>query len=181
MKIRYNSPVILTYGILALICLLLPVSKVTGLNLSSPSHMAFSDPKFYIRLFTHVLAHAGWAHFKGNIIFILLLGPLLEEKYGSWRLFEMFVITAAATALFNAALFHTSLIGGSGLVFMMILLSSFSNFRNREIPLTFILIAAIYIGSELTDIFKTDNISQFGHLAGGCFGAVFGFLRGGRR
>ena len=181
MKIRYNSPVVLTYAILALVCLALPVSSFLGISLASPSRPAFSDPVFYARLFTYVLAHAGWTHFKGNLIMILLLGPLLEEKYGSWLLFEMMVITAAATALISAMVFHTSLVGGSGLVFMMILLSSFSNFRDGEIPLAFILVAVIYIGSELTQVLKVDQISHFGHLAGGLFGAGFGFLRGKNR
>nr|WP_321404661.1 rhomboid family intramembrane serine protease [uncultured Desulfobacter sp.] len=181
MKIRYNSPVVLTYALLALICLALPVSKFLGMSLASPSRPAFSNPEFYARLFTYVLAHADWTHFKGNLIMILLLGPLLEEKYGSWLIFEMMVITAAATALISAMVFHTSLVGASGLVFMMILLSSFSNFRNGEIPLAFMVVAVIYIGSELTQIFKEDHISHFGHLAGGLFGAGFGFLRGRKR
>lgn len=181
MKIKYNSPVVLTYVLLALVCLALPVSNFLGISLASPSRAAFSDPLFYARLFTYVLAHAGWLHFKGNLIMILLLGPLLEEKYGSWLIFEMMVITAAATALISAMIFHTSIVGGSGLVFMMILLSSFSNFRNREIPLSFILVAVIYIGSELTQAFNDDHISHFGHLAGGLFGAGFGFLRGRNR
>lgn len=181
MKIRYNSPVVLTYALVALVCLALPVSSFLGMSLASPSRPAFSDPGFYAGLFTYVFAHAGWAHFKGNLIMILLLGPLLEEKYGSWLLFEMMVMTAGATALISAAVFHTSLVGGSGLVFMMILLSSFSNFRDREIPLAFILVAVIYIGSELPQVLNDDHISHFGHLAGGLFGAGFGFLRGRNR
>ncbi|WP_321495545.1 rhomboid family intramembrane serine protease [uncultured Desulfobacter sp.] len=181
MKIRYNSPVVLTYALLALLCLALPVSKFLGMSLASPSRLAFSDPRFYAGLLTYVLAHAGWSHLKGNLVMILLIGPLLEEKYGSWLIFEMMVITAGATALINAAIFHTSLVGGSGLVFMMILLSSFSNIRNREIPLAFILVAGIYMGSELTQVLNEDHISHFGHLAGGFFGAGFGFLRGKNR
>ncbi|WP_022668952.1 rhomboid family intramembrane serine protease [Desulfospira joergensenii] len=181
MKIKYNSPVVLTYALLALLCLILPVSGTLGLNFSSPSGPAFSSPLFYIRLFTHVFTHAGWSHLMGNLMIILLLGPLLEEKYRSWKLFEMMAVTAAATALLNAVLFHTSLIGGSGLAFMMILLSSFSNFRAREVPLTFILVAVIFIGSEVAAILKVDQISQFSHLAGGFTGAAYGFLRGGRR
>ncbi|MCG8637486.1 MAG: rhomboid family intramembrane serine protease [Desulfobacterales bacterium] len=180
MKIRYNAPVVLTYAILALACLMLPVSKTIGISLASPGRLAFSDPEFYFRLVSYVLAHANWTHFMGNIMIILLVGPLLEEKYKSWKLLEMMVVTAAATALLNAGLFHTSLIGGSGLAFMMVLLSSFSNFSSREIPLTFILVAVIFIGSEVVSILKIDQISQFSHLAGGFTGAAYGFFRGGR-
>lgn len=180
MKIRYNAPITLTYALLALACLALPAAKTLGINFSSPARLAFSDPGFYFRLISHVFAHAGWSHLIGNLMVILLVGPLLEEKYRSWKLLEMMAVTAAATALLNAALFSTSLIGGSGLAFMMILLSSFSNFRAREIPLTFILVAVIFIGSEVMAILKIDQISQFSHLAGGFIGAAYGFFRGGR-
>jgi len=180
MKIRYNAPVILTYVLLALACLLLPVAGTIGIPLSSPARLAFSTPQFYLRLFSYVLAHANWAHFMGNMMIILLVGPLLEEKYRSWKLLEMMLVTAAATALINAAVFGVHLVGGSGLAFMMVLLSSFSNFRARELPLTFILVAVIFIGSEIASILEIDRISQFSHLAGGVIGAAYGFIRGGR-
>lgn len=180
MKIRYNAPVILTYVLIALVCLLLPVANTLGITLSSPSRLAFSSPEFYLRLVSYVFAHGNWAHFMGNMMVILLVGPLLEEKYRSWKLLEMMLVTAAATALVNAGIFSTHLIGGSGLAFMMVLLSSFSNFRSRELPLTFILVAVIFIGSEIVSILEIDQISRFSHLAGGVIGAAYGFIRGGR-
>ncbi len=181
MKIRYNSPVVLTFAILYLVFLTLPVAKTMGLNPASPARLAFSDIQFYPRLFTHVFQHGSWSHFMGNFMIILFVGPLLEEKYGSWLLFEMMAVTAVVTALVNAAVFHTSLIGASGLGFMMIRLSSFANFKARQIPLTFILVAVLYIGFEVAAILKVDQILQFSHLAGGFFGAAFGFLRVGKR
>lgn len=180
MRIKYNSPVILTYAILAICCLTLPIAKTTGLGFASPSHLAFSRPEFYFRLVSYVLAHANWSHLVGNLMIILLVGPLLEEKYRSWQLLEMMLVTAVATALLNAFFFSNSLIGGSGLAFMMVLLSSFSNIRTREIPLTFILVAVLFIGGEVVAILKIDEISQFSHLAGGFIGAGYGFFRGGR-
>ena len=180
MKIKYNAPVVLTYALIALACIALPVSNTIGMPFSSPARLAFTSPEFYFRLFSYVFAHAGWTHLMGNLMIILLVGPLLEEKYRSWKLFEMMAVTAAATGMLNAGLFHTSLVGGSGLAFMMILLSSFSNFRAREIPLTFILVAVIFIGAEVVSILKIDRISQFSHLAGGFIGAAYGFFRGGR-
>jgi hypothetical protein len=89
----------------------------------------------------------------------------------------MILVTAVSTALLNALLFSNSLIGGSGIAFMMILLSSFSNIRAKEIPLTFILVAVLFIGSEAVSILKPDRISQFSHLAGGLIGAGYGFFR----
>ncbi|MCP4717915.1 MAG: rhomboid family intramembrane serine protease [Desulfobacteraceae bacterium] len=181
MKIKYNAPVILTYTLIA-ICVLVFCSRATmAAYFTSPSFLAFSTPKFYARLLSYIAGHGGWAHLSGNITIILLVGPLLEEKYGSGKLFEMIVVTAVITGLFNAFFFSNSLMGGSGIAFMLILLSSFSNIRSGQIPLTFILIALIFIGSEVISILKIDQISQFSHLAGGGVGAGYGFLRGGRK
>ncbi|MEA2060827.1 MAG: rhomboid family intramembrane serine protease [Thermodesulfobacteriota bacterium] len=181
MKIRYNSPVILSYALAAV-----SVSAFSkfGLNpgfLASPAGLDFSNPHFYVKLVSYIACHSGWSHLIGNLMIILLVGPLLEEKYGSFRVFEMIIVTAVVTALLNAFLFSTSLIGGSGIAFMLILLSSFSNIRSGDIPLTFILIAVLFIGSEVVSILKIDRISQFSHLAGGFVGASYGFLRSTRR
>ncbi|MEA1968226.1 MAG: hypothetical protein U9N77_08400 [Thermodesulfobacteriota bacterium] len=64
---------------------------------------------------------------------------------------------------------------------MLILLSSFSNIKSKEIPLTFIMIAVLFIGSEVVSTLKIDRVSQFSHLAGGFTGAMYGFIRNGRR
>ena len=56
-------------------------------------------------------------------------------------MFEMILVTALLTALLNAVFFNTGLLGASGIVFMLILLSSCANIRAGEIPLTLILVA----------------------------------------
>ncbi|MBT3175904.1 MAG: rhomboid family intramembrane serine protease [Desulfobacula sp.] len=181
MKIKYNAPVILTYAILALCVLIFFSNGFLAQFFSSPAHISFSNPYFYLRLFSYIAGHGSWTHLIGNLMIILLVGPLLEEKYGSGKLLEMILITAISTALLNAFLFTNSLIGGSGIAFMLILLSSFSNIKSREIPLTFIIIAFLFIGSEVVSTLKVDRISQFSHLAGGFIGAGYGFFRSGGR
>ena len=181
MKIKYNSPVILTYTIISIVVLSISFSHSVAGIFTSPASLTFSDPLFYFRLISYTVGHAGWAHLIGNLMIILLVGPLLEEKYGSARLLEMFIITAVATAILNAAIFSNSLVGGSGLAFMLILLGSFSNIKSKEIPLTFIIIAVLFIGNEVAATLKVDRISQFSHLAGGFIGAFYGFLRIERR
>jgi membrane associated rhomboid family serine protease len=182
MKIKYNSPVILTYSIISICVLLLFCSGgVIAKYFSSPAHFSFSNPNFYIRLVSYIAGHGNWSHLVGNLVIILLVGPLLEEKYGSGKLLEMILITAITTALLNAFFFSNSLIGGSGIAFMLILLGSFSNIKSGQIPLTFIIIAVLFIGSEVISTIKIDRISQFSHLAGGFIGAGYGFIRSGKR
>ncbi len=181
MKIKYNAPIILTYTLLSILVLILSNNGIMTKYFSSPAYISYANPYFYLRLVSYIIGHADWNHLIGNLMIILLVGPLLEEKYSSGKLFEMVFITAISTALLNALFFSNSLIGGSGIAFMLILLSSFSNIKAKEIPLTFIIIATLFIGSEIVSTLKIDRISQFSHLAGGFIGAGYGFIRSGQR
>ncbi len=135
-----------------------------------------TNPLFYWRLVSHIAGHQGWGHFMGNFSFILLLGPILEEKYGPRQLLIMMLTTATITGLLNAAVFPTGLMGASGIVFMFIILSSFTNFRSGDIPLTFILVIFLFLTKEVFGALKSDNISQFAHILGGVAGSLFGFM-----
>jgi membrane associated rhomboid family serine protease len=98
-------------------------------------------------------------------------------------------VTALVTGGLQVFLFPTTiLLGASGIVFMMILLASFTNFRKGEIPLTFILIMVIYLGREVWNAVASkfvagapDNISQFAHVIGGLVGSFFGFFKSARK
>jgi len=131
----------------------------------------------WVTIFTHIIGHANWSHLINNFTLILLIGPMLEENYGSRLLLIMIVITAVVTGVLNLLLFSTALMGASGVVFMMILLSSFTNFTKGEIPITFILVLILYMGVQIFNSFSSDNISQFAHIVGGLCGSFFGFLR----
>lgn len=179
MKIGYNSPVILTYAFMAAAILLISqlahTTAVLALFSSPSGHSSWF--LFIFKLFSHVVGHSGWNHFLGNITIMLLVGPLLEEKYGSVKILEMFMVTALFTGLINYFIFSSVILGGSGLVFMLILLSSFANFKAGKIPLTAVLVAVLFLGSEILNSLQHDNISQFSHLAGGFIGSLYGFLR----
>ena len=177
MKIEYNAPVVLTFSIISTIVLIL--NELTGSSLTPFFSVGGSydlySPFFYFSLVTHVIGHISLEHLLGNLTFILLLGPIVEEKYGSKNTLYMFLLTALITGLLNVFFFNTGLMGASGIVFMLILLASFTNKRKGGIPLTFILIAILFIGKEIIQSIDQDNISQFAHIIGGILGSVFGF------
>jgi membrane associated rhomboid family serine protease len=182
MKLKYNAPTVLTFTIVSAVVLLLSTTLLRGLAenwfmVGGRGSFRPSSIRCWITLFTHVIGHADWNHFLSNFSFILLLGPILEENYGSRALLAMIAITALATGILNVLLFPTALLGASGVVFMMILLASFTNFSKGEIPLTFILILVIYVGREIFNSFANDNISEFAHIVGGFCGSLFGFFR----
>ena len=178
MKIQYNSPVILTYAILCATVLLL--SDILGEGFMSFFTLFgnFNPGSLldYFRLLSYTIGHGNWPHLVGNIAMILVVGPNLEQKYGSKNLLVMMVITALVTAVLNIVLFNDNILGASGIVFMLILLSSFASFKKGYIPLTFILVFLLYVGGEVLNSFNEDHISQFGHIMGGLCGGVFGFF-----
>ena len=183
MRIRYNAPVTLTFALIATIVLASDQLLGTGIipalfTMPSRSQFGFNSIADWIRLFSHIAGHADWSHLLGNFAFILLLGPILEEKYGSLLVLLMLLITALITGLLNGFFSDRALLGASGVVFMMILLVSFTNIRGGEIPVTFILVVALYLVKEILSAFNTgDQVAQFAHIAGGVCGSLFGFLR----
>jgi len=179
LKITFNSPVILSF--VAVSFFILIVNYISGGVSNQIAFMTYhselSSPMTYVRLFTHVLGHEGWEHFIGNMTYILLLGPMLEEKYGSFRILQVIAITALVTGIINYLFFwNVALCGASGVCFAFILLSSITSFKEGEIPLTFVLVAVIFIGQQIVDgILVQDNISNMAHIFGGIVGSVIGF------
>ncbi len=178
-KITFNSPVVLGFIFTSLIVLILGFATrgITNDLLFMTYHSSLLSPMTYVRFFTHVLGHSGWEHYIGNASYILLLGPMLEEKYGSKRILQVILITAVVTALVNYVLFwNVALCGASGVVFAFILLTSFTSFKNGEIPLTFILVAIVFLGQQVYEgVFLQDNISNLSHVVGGIIGSFVGY------
>ena len=180
LRITFNSPLVLGFSLLCAAATLLGTltGESTTALLFSTHSAPLSDPLTYLRLFTHVLGHAGLAHLMGNMAYILLLGPALEEKYGWKNLLAVILGTALITGVIHNLLFpRTMLLGASGVVFAFILLTSFTEFREGEIPLTFILVALIYLGQQVWDaVTVRDNVSNLSHIIGGLIGGGAGYL-----
>ena len=177
--IRFNAPVILSFALLSLLALVLGnlTNGATTYRYFSVYRSSLSDPLTYIRFFGHVLGHAGYDHYMGNMLLLLLVGPGIEEKYGHWTTALCIAVTALVTGLVQFIFFPaTALLGASGIVFMMIVLSSFTEMGKEGIPITLILVVVFYLGGELMDgLTALDNVSQLTHIVGGICGLVFGF------
>ena len=184
LRIQYNAPVVLTFALLSLGALGLDflTGGWTTLHLFCVYRAPLTDPLTYVRLLGHVLGHADYAHYLGNMMLLLVVGPPLEEKYGSRRLLLFILITALVSGLVQFICFPgTALLGASGIVFMMIVLSSLSGMAAGAIPLTLILVVVLYLGGEVAQaVTVRDNVSQLTHIVGGVCGAVLGFSVGRR-
>ena len=138
---------------------------------------SLANPLTWVRMVCHVFGHADWNHLLNNMMYLLLLGPMLEEKYGSKNVLLVMLAAALLTGLINFIFFPgTMLLGASGVVFAMILLSSITRTQDGAIPLTFILVAALYVGQQVWQaVTAHDNVSYMAHIAGGAVGAALGF------
>lgn len=175
LRITYNAPVVLTLTLAAAAVYILTHS-VGSLAPWFATYPALGDAQSYVGLATHVLGHRDWEHLLSNFMLILLIGPILEERHGSSRLLFMIIVTALITGGVNLVIGSHIVVGASGVAFMMILLASMANVRGGEIPLTFIAVAAIYMGGEIVRSLSNDQVSHMAHLVGGGVGGLFGFL-----
>lgn len=178
-KITFNAPVTLGMVFLCFAATLLGMLTMgrSTRMLFMTYHSSLTNPMTYVRFFTHIFGHADWSHFIGNASYLLLLGPMLEEKHGAKELLEIIGITAVVTGILNYVLFwNIALCGASGVVFAFIVLASFTGFKEGEIPLTFLLVVIVFIGQQIYEgIMVQDNISNMAHIAGGIVGAVVGY------
>lgn len=181
LRIKYNAPVSLSFALLCtavLIC-----DQYLGTNLTYNYFIIDSKQSFdwanypsYYHLLSHIVGHYNWQHLISNLTYLLLLGPILEERYGSFKLCIMIAFTALVTGLINALFSNSKLIGASGLVFMFITLISMVNIQKKEIPLTLLLVLALYLVQEFLALFSNDGVSQLTHIIGGLAGMILGFI-----
>ena len=176
----FNAPFVLLFCAVSLAALGLGI--ITGgasrTLVFSVYRSSFLNPMTYVRLLCHTLGHSSFSHYVGNMALILALGPIVEERYGSWRLAFMFAITAIVSGLFHMFLGSGMLLGASGVVYMLVFLASTSGAKSGEIPLTLVAVGVLYLTQEiLSGLFSAGDISHLSHIVGGVCGAVMGLLK----
>ncbi|MDO4197576.1 MAG: rhomboid family intramembrane serine protease [Erysipelotrichaceae bacterium] len=171
-----NAPI--TLGFVLICCIVLIADFLTS-GLSTDLFFctygsSWFNPMTYIRLIGHVFGHADIEHLISNMLYILLLGPILEEKYHD-RLITVILTTAIVTGIVHNILQPDYvLLGASGVVFAFILLASITG-KDNGIPVTLILVAILWLGQEvIAGVQNADNISQLTHIIGGLSGAILG-------
>lgn len=176
-KIEFNAPVVVYYTIISFVVLLFGYATLgtTTDNFFTCFRSDLSDPMMWLRMVTYIFGHSDMAHYTGNFFLIILLGPMLEEKYGSKSLLIMILLTALAGGIVNVLIGTAGLRGASGIAFMFIVLCSCTTVQSGKIPLTMVLVVVIYLGREImSGVLTTDNISQLTHIVGGVCGVAFG-------
>lgn len=182
-KLQLNAPVILGFFFISLLSLVLGflTSGASTTAAFSVYRASLLDPLTYVRFFGHIFGHANLTHFSSNMLLLLVVGPPLEKLYGSKTIALGIMAAALITGILQFVFFpHTILLGASGIVFMLIMLSSFSGAKTGQIPVTLILVALMYLGQEVYSIFFIrDNVANLIHIVGGICGIGMGLqLRG---
>ena len=179
-KLIYNAPVVLTFSLIASLVMLIDEQSiwpgVVAKYFTGTDSFDYTEFKDYWLSFSHVLGDSCWKDLFSNLTFILLLGPILEEKYGSGKLLVMILITAVVSTVVNVLFVSSDLLGASGIVLMFITLSSVTELKQKSVPITFLLVVTIFLGSEIASILNSSSISHLPQLIGGAAGTVFGFV-----
>jgi membrane associated rhomboid family serine protease len=177
MRITFNAPFVLIFVLISVLCLILQTTLGSPLRINVLlSEFQADDWQVYISFIGHSLGHDNTGHLIGNLSIILLIGPAIEKEHGSWTFFFYCLITSLAISIVHVLFWNHNLMGASGLVFMMIVLLSLSGRKNGEVPMTFILIVLLFVGQEVLNAFKDDQVSQFAHIFGGAIGMIFGYF-----
>lgn len=179
-RFTLNAPVVLAFVLICVIAQALNIFTHGASNrlVFSVYRSSLLHPLTWVRCVCHVFGHADWDHLLNNMMYVLLLGPMLEEKYGSSNILFVMLATALVTGVVNMLFFpHVALLGASGIVFAFILLASITSSEAGTIPITFVLVALLYLGQQLyQSVFVSDNVSQLTHIIGGLVGSGLGFV-----
>ncbi len=189
LKISYDAPVTLTFVIVCALIFLLNVllirngksggfEKIFASPTSQGGVLPFipSAPLSYFRLLFYIFgSEPGYAYeLFTNLILIMLLGPSMEERYGSVIIGIMIFVSALFSGVLNACFLETSLVGCVPLVSMMIFLNAFMSFSKKKFPLSF---AAVMVLFVLVQFFTGAGILRIiVCIAGGLCGSLFAFL-----
>lgn len=180
-KFQYNATVILSFFFICLIILIIDKimrGKFSTMFFSSGRNDSLLNPLTYFKLVSHSLGHSNWDHLYSNFLKILLIGPLIEEKYGSHQLLIMMIITSLIIGIINRLFSKNRILGASGIAYMLIVLCSFVNIEDGKIPLTLVLILLFFVVDEIINLLrrKKDGVSHLGHVTGAICGLILGIL-----
>ena len=77
------------------------------------------DPRFYLTLITYMFLHASWLHYIGNMLFLWVFGPKVEDILGHTGFGYFFLLTGISAGFIHAFMHPDSAvptIGASGAI-----------------------------------------------------------------
>ena len=191
LKVSYDAPVTLSFVIICALFFLLNnfviKNDVLGKVLASPTTQAgalpfiVKQPLSYLRLLLYIFGAGSGPVSAGagsvlitNLILIMLLGPAMEERYGSVIIGIMIFVSALFAGVLNACFCADSLVGAVPVVCMMIFLNAFMSFSKKTFPLSFAAVIVLFVFLEIFS--GAGAVKIIICIAGGLCGSLFAFL-----
>ncbi len=184
LKFSYDAPVTLSFVIICALLFLLNTLVIKngalGKILASPTTQAgalpfiLKQPVSYLRLLLYIFGSGEVNNFITYILIVLLLGPAMEERYGSVIIGIMIFVAALFSGVLNACFCVESLTGPVPVVCMMIFLTAFMSFSNKTVPITFLATIIFFVYFSITS--GIGAVRLIICIAGGLCGSLFAFL-----
>lgn len=184
-NIDLDAPATVMFALVSLILFALDSfvfkGKLASSFMSSPAasgDFVFTAGKVssYFRLILYAFGAVSWEVLITNLVFILLLGPAMEERYGTVIIGIMMIVSTLFSGVLNACFCKESMQGCTAIVFMMIFLNSFLSFSKKKIPLSFVLVFILFIVREVFVKNPNGVVGIIIGIAGGLCGSLFAFL-----
>lgn len=137
---------------------------------------------------TYMFTHGGFTHILFNSIFLIFVGPAVEQQMGEWEFLAFYLISgvlAGVASVFAYLLtgYSGPIVGASGALYAVMLAFATYNPRARflifyiipmQAPYAIALFAAIDIFSHIRG---ADGIAHLTHLSGLVFGYLYMLIR----
>ncbi|MEE1182006.1 MAG: rhomboid family intramembrane serine protease [Treponema sp.] len=192
-KITFDFPVTVTFVIAAVVVFLIDSfllkGKISSVLICHGSKQAaipfnFKSAADFTGLIFYVFGNASWEMLFANLIVILLLGQILEERYGSLMLGLMMFISVLISGVLTVCVSTVPLSGAGCVIFMMAVLVSLTELTKKRIPLSCLLVFVLFLAFEIyrnTKGAAGSNAMQkvcgvLIEMVGGICGSIFGFL-----
>jgi membrane associated rhomboid family serine protease len=197
-----RRPTVVNHALIALnlvvfVALFLLAHASPGSNVASgrgPIPEAFADqltllwkPSQPWRFLTYAFLHGSWMHLLGNMLFLFVFGPSIEDRLGRLAYLAFYLLGAAAAGAAHLAFNKAPLIGASGaiaavtgafLVFFprtnVRLFVFFIMVGTFDIPALWFIAVAIL--RDFIGLGASDNISRLAHLGGYAFGIAVALI-----
>lgn len=155
-----------------------------------PVRFLSSPVEGFITLFTSMFLHAGWLHLGGNMLYLLIFGDNVEDRFGHFKFFIFYVLCGLAAGLAQYAISMFSenpTLGASGAIagVLAAYLILFPGRRVRVLLAAWIinLPALLVIGAwiviqlvsgigSLSDVTNSGGVAYMAHIGGFAAGLV---------
>lgn len=140
-------------------------------------------------LFSYAFLHAGWMHLLGNMLFLYVFGPNIEDRLGKIGFLVFYLVGAAASGGLHIMFSNSPVVGASGAIaactgaylvmFPQTLIRAFSLLLVVgivHVPAWWMIAFAIFWDFVGLSGVRRENVAFLAHLGGYGFGAAVAFM-----